>query len=320
MRKYVGVFAELLNDFVVFKRSLGYKYDGNAGELYRFSVFSTQFALKEPVLTKEIVEVWNTWRPHESLRNMRRRADTLRQFARYLCTLGHDAYIAPPDKRNQHYAFTPYIFTYSELERIFANTDKIWPSQRSNMYLIMPVIIRMLYCCGLRISEAVSLQNKHVDLREGVLLINNSKFGKDRMVPLSESMLAICRQYYRHLHGNSTHDDYFFMGIDRKPITSDNVYRRFREVLWASGISHGGIGKGPRVHDFRHTFAVHSLKNAVDRKVDLYCALPILSTFLGHASIEATGQYVRLTADHFPDICAALDQTCAYVIPEVALK
>ena len=317
MKEYVGVFAGLLTDFVAFKQLQGYKYDSNALELHRFSVFSTQFKLKEPILAKEIVEAWNTWRPYEGLRNKRRRADVLRQFARYLCTLGHDAYIAPPDNSKSHYTFTPYIFTHSELERIFANTDKVWPNQRSNMYLLLPVIIRMLYSCGLRISEAVNLQNKHVDLRDGVLLIKNSKFGKDRMVPLSESLLIICRYYYRNLHGNSTPDDYFFMNIDRKPVTSDNIYRRFREILWASGISHGGKGQGPRVHDFRHTFAVHALKNAVDRQVDLYCALPILSTFLGHASIEATSQYLRLTAEHFPDICAALDKTCAYVIPEV---
>lgn len=62
---------------------------------------------------------------------------------------------------------------------------------------------------------------------------------------------------------------------------------------------------------------MHTLKRAVDKQIDVYCALPVLSTYLGHASIEATGQYVRLTAEAFPEINAALDKTCAYVIPEV---
>lgn len=147
--------------------------------------------------------------------------------------------------------------------------------------------------------------------------MKNSKFGKDRLVPMSEPMTLICRQYYRVLHKHSSLEDYFFLKSDRKPITRDNVYRRFRELLWESDISHRGKGNGPRVHDLRHTFAVHALKRAVNRGIDVYCALPILSTYLGHASVAATEQYVRLTADAFPDIRAALEQYCGHVIPEV---
>ncbi len=134
---------------------------------------------------------------------------------------------------------------------------------------------------------------------------------------MATTMTEISRQYYQVLHRHSSSEDYFFMQLGRQPITCDSVYRRFREILWESGISHGGKGKGPRLHDLRHTFAVHTLKRAVDRGTDVYCALPILSTYMGHASIEATSQYVRLTADAFPGIRSTLEQTCRYVIPEV---
>jgi len=137
---------------------------------------------------------------------------------------------------------------------------------------------------------------------------------------MSESMVNICRQYYQVLHKQSAIDDFFFMKADRNPVTRDNVYRRFREILWESGISHGGKGTGPRLHDLRHTYAVHSLKRVVERGIDVYCVLPILSTYLGHTSVEATSRYVRLTADAFPEICAALDHTCGHVIPEVIWK
>lgn len=317
MKSYIGVFAELITNFVSFKRSLGFKYDTAADELYRFSKFSTNFQLSEPLLTKEIVQAWNAKRPNEGLRTNGRRAYTLRQFAIYLNTMGYEAYIAQPKTNTRHYTFIPYIFTHNEIERIFTNSDQLCPHKNSTMPLIMPVILRMLYSCGLRISEAVNLQNKHVNLQEGILEIKNSKFGKDRLVPMSDSMTHICRQYYPILHEHSSIDGYFFMKPDRQPITSDNVYRRFREILWESGISHGGKGAGPRLHDFRHTFAVHTLKRAVEMQTDVYCALPILSTYLGHASNEATGQYVRLTADAFPEIRTSLDQTCGYVIPEV---
>ncbi|MED4378591.1 hypothetical protein P9274_23480 [Schinkia azotoformans] len=67
----------------------------------------------------------------------------------------------------------------------------------------------------------------------------------------------------------------------------------------------------------RHTFACHTLQAAEKRNVDLYAALPILSTYLGHASIQATSQYLRMTAEVYPDIMDAVNALCSYVIPEV---
>ena len=86
-------------------------------------------------------------------------------------------------------------------------------------------------------------------------------------------------------------------------------------MVWAAGISHGGRGNGPRVHDFRHTFSVYSLKAMTDKGMDIYCALPLLSTYLGHASVSATGQYVRLTQDMFPEIIEKVNAIAAFVIP-----
>lgn len=318
MKEFVGVFAEWLTKFVEFKKSLGYKYKVEADELYRFSLFTTTFPLSEPTLTKEIVLNWCTKQVHEQVRNSRRRAYPVRQFALYLNSMGLDAYIIPPRTNTCQYTFIPYIFTHNEIERILENSDQLCPRRDSSLPLVVPVILRMIYSCGLRVSEAVSLQNKHVNLQEGILELKNSKFGRDRLVPMSESMTELCRLYHQVLHANSSQEDYFFMNFNHQPITSDNVYRRFREVLWLSGISHGGKGVGPRLHDLRHTFAVHTLKRAVDRGLDVYCALPILSTFMGHVSVTATEQYVRLTADAFPDIRITLDQACSHVIPEVA--
>lgn len=317
MKTFVGGLAKLLTDFVAYKKSLGFTYETEADELYRFSKFSVTFQTFEPVLSKELVQEWCVKRPNEGFKNARRRAYPVRQFGIYLTSLGYDAYIAPPDPKAHSYTFIPYIFTANEIERIFESSDRLCPHRFSTLPLIVPVILRLIYSCGLRVSEAVNLQNKHVDLLNGILEVRNSKFGKDRLVPMSESMMNICRQYYQVMHKHSSIEDYFFMKADQNPITTDNVYRRFRQVLWESGISHGGKGNGPRVHDLRHTFAVHSLKRMVDKGTDVYCTLPILSTYLGHASVAATEQYVRLTTDAFPDLRDTLEKYCGYVIPEV---
>lgn len=317
MTEFTGVFAGLLAKFIIYKQSLGLIYKAEAEELTRFAIFTRSFLLSKPVLTKELVQAWCAKREREGVRNNQRRVCVVRQFALYLNGLGHEAYIPPPSTSTGRYTFIPYIFTHTEIERIFSNSDKLCPRRNSTISYVIPVILRLLYGCGIRISEAVSLQNRHVNLREGILEIKNSKFGKDRLVPMSESTAEVCRRYEQILHRHSSPTDYFFMQHSGRPVTRDNVYRRFREILWESGISHGGKGLGPRLHDLRHTFTVHALKRAVDRGIDIDCALPILSTYLGHSSVTATEQYVRLTTDVFPEISAVLDRTCGHVVPEV---
>ena len=112
MRSYEGVFAELLTNFIVFKRSLGYKYEAEADELYRFSKFSTTIKISEPRLTKDIVQAWCGKRPNEGDKNNRRRICALRQFALYINSIGHQAYIAPPASNIRHYTYIPYIFNF----------------------------------------------------------------------------------------------------------------------------------------------------------------------------------------------------------------
>ena len=98
---------------------------------------------------------------------------------------------------------------------------------------------------------------------------------------------------------------------------SEQIHKVYRKLLWKAGISHGGKGKGPRLHDLRHAFCVHSLAKQVKAGVDLYVALPILSTYVGHSSVAATQRYVRLTAEAYPELIEKVSSTCAHVFPEV---
>jgi integrase len=85
--------------------------------------------------------------------------------------------------------------------------------------------------------------------------------------------------------------------------------------MWDAGIPYGGKGNGPRLHDLRHTFAVHTLQQWVKQGEDLTAMLPVLSVFMGHKSMRSTSQYLRLTAEVYPDVVRQVEETCAYVIP-----
>ena len=185
------------------------------------------------------------------------------------------------------------------------------------MHLVMPVLIRLLYCTGLRVMKALNVQLKHMDLIEGTILIVSAKFNKDRLIPVSESMLSILKEYCNIMHPFYKPEDYLFIGITREPCSHHNVYLRFREILVTAGIKHAGRGYGPRIHDIRHTHCCHVLQKASQNGDDLSNMLPALSVYMGHESLIATSQYLKMTAEIYPEILKAVEETCSYAIPKV---
>jgi integrase len=178
----------------------------------------------------------------------------------------------------------------------------------------MPVLFRVLYCCGLRLSEATGLRGEDVDLQSGILTIRDSKFSKSRYVPMSKELTETCAKYAETRLVGSV-DDWFFSARGGVRYINRSVYAAFCYLLQEAGISHGGRGKGPRVHDFRHTFAVHCLQRWTMTGADITTALPYLREYLGHQHITATEQYLRMTAEVYPEISALMQEKYGYVVP-----
>lgn len=130
-------------------------------------------------------------------------------------------------------------------------------------------------------------------------------------------MAEILWLYKKCYRSGAKEKEFFFIMLNGGKCSSEALYEWFRKILRMAGISHGGKGYGPRVHDFRHSFSVHSLAAMSDAGLDLYYCLPLLSKYLGHKSLEATDKYVRLTEDMYPGIMEDMNQLCAYVFPEV---
>ena len=318
--EYNSVFADLIQDFIDYKRTSGYKYETETAHLKKFDALCCSLDILSPASTKELTDIWCTNKPSEAGRNCyQQRVSCIRQFALYLISAGYDAYIPVNLEyiRQRKSKYSAYIFTHEEMDRIFNASNQIYPNRRSTMHLVMPVLVRLLYCTGLRIMEALNLQLKHVDLTDGTLLIESAKFNKDRLIPVSESMLEILRQYCSVMHPLYIQDDYLFVGITREPYSHHNVYLRFRELLVQAGIKHAGRGYGPRIHDIRHTHCCHVLQAASRNRIDLTNMLPALSVYMGHESIIATSQYLKMTAEVYPEILDAVETLCAQAIPEV---
>jgi Site-specific recombinase XerD len=315
---YSGPFKEYLQEMILQKRSLGYKYDSSPRVLYKFDQFCTAYGFTEPVLSKELVQRWIQKHPNEAYASLRHRVGIIRQLALYMTHVGIHAYILPKNIIPKGPEYIPYIFSNDELVAFFKQADAChYHAEVPHRHRIMPLLFRILYGCGLRVSEALHLKIRDVDLNTGVLTIIDGKFNKDRLVPLSRELLDRCHAYVQQVHLFSDPNAIFFPSPNGQSITIGNIYKNFRKFLWKARISHGGWGKGPRVHDFRHTFSVHCLRRWVLEGKDLAAYLPVLKTYLGHHSIGDTSQYLRLTAELYPDITAKVQHTFGHVIPRM---
>lgn len=313
---YHGPFKMYIQDFVEVKQALGYKYLAEASNLKRFDRFLIKKYNSACALTKEIVMDWCTKQSYEKQESICTRASLIRQFAIYLDNLGINAYVIPKNYFKSGEKYIPYIYTDVELQTIFQESDKChYCSQHPYRHLIMPILFRMIYSCGLRVSEARLLKVQEVDLINGILTINHSKKDNNRLVPMTDELTEKCRVYAKQVHCSLDANRCFFPMADGKHLTAGNVYKNFRKFLWKAGISHGGRGSGPRIHDFRHSFAVHCLKKWSMEGKDLMIYLPILRVYLGHYSFEETAYYLKLTADVFPEITLKLERVYSDLIP-----
>jgi integrase len=320
MMEYSSVFAPDITALIEQKRALGYKYDSQPGILLRFDRFCSERYPDETTVTRELMLNWATKRPGEHPATLQGRITPVNELAKYIARLGREAFILPKGMMPRTAKYVPHIYTNDELKRIFEKTDCChYCSEVPYRHLVMPVFFRLLYSCGLRLTEARLLKLENVDLTDGVITIKNAKLGKHRQLPVSPEMTERLRSYYDSVHLLSSSTDWFFPGYSGNPMSCGNVEKNLRKFLWQAGISYGGRGKGPRVHDFRHTMAVHCLRRWVQEGKDLHALLPVLQAYLGHVSLSDTAYYLHLTADLFPNITEQIAEALGDIIPKVGV-
>lgn len=309
MSMFKSPLASYIDGLIDQKHALGYTYDVQENILVRFD---TMLAAEYPysaTITKEIAEDWAARKPYEKISTVRNRVVPIAHLAKYMNSIGKTAYVFPTDTLGKEERYVPHIFTDDELSRFFHAVDTCchYSPEVPYRHFVMPVMFRTIYCCGLRPGEALRLKFGDVDLSRGVIVIHDSKYDADREVPVSASLWRLLREYTDNVHKTTeSKDSPFFPGYCGKEITLDNINANFRQFLRHAGLSHGGRGKGPRIYDFRHTFAVNTLKMLILRGESMSAYYPLLKTYMGHSFFKYTEYYLRLTKNMFPYICDKL--------------
>lgn len=320
---YKSVLAPYMNELISIKESCGqhtlrYKWIFN-----EFDTFLFEKGVDQPTITKSMIEEWRMTRINDSPSTLYSKYTVWVLLARYVSRHGVACFIPRmPNFTESRHTFTPYIFSHEQITNILTKSTALRQqnARKNSGLMCIPSVLRLLYSTGLRISEALSIRNRDIEFGKRHIIIKKTKNAAERLVPINDPLNEVLLQYekYRDLMPFTDlkkPDGYFFINADGTPCTDRSVTWWFRILLEQCGIPYLGNHNGPRVHDLRHTFAVHSLIQMSRAGMDLYACLPIISTCLGHKSLSATERYVRLTSEMYPEIMTQCSGINAFVYP-----
>lgn len=299
--EFTSVFANEIQNYVNDKNNAGYNGENFRRNLIGFDKFCIAQGIKEPIFTIFHASKWIEQRYSESHTTHYSRINASKHFLTYLSIKGYDVYVVR-DIKYKGTDFQPHIYTDSETDKYFWAVDSYCSSMNRKDAIQYPVLFRILYCCGTRINETLGIRKQDIDLDKGIILLNETKNNKQRCVVMGDDLLGLLKEYANKCFYLLNNEDYIFTNANDGRLDEKTIYNQHREFLFQAGIPYIGYGEGPRLHDWRHHMAVYSFKQLTDSGLDMYVALPILSTYLGHKTIFATEKYVRLTMQLFPYI------------------
>jgi site-specific recombinase XerD len=321
--KYHSVLAPDMNGLIAIKESRGFNTTSVKWFFKEFDSFAINYGLKKPVITQELVDAWRKSRINDCGRTFYGKCSNLVQLARYMCERGKDSYIMRLPKHTNDRGYTPYIYSENQMQAIFEESNRlIRESHRIDDPIIaIPILTRLLYSTGLRITEAISIRNEDVHLDHGYIHIRKSKNGSERLVPICDTLKLSLMQYVKFrnrlpLKELQEGSHLFFVKLDGTEVSSSCAYKWFRKVYTNCGIPYKGDRFGPRLHDLRHSMAVHTLAKLTREGMDIYAALPLLSACLGHTKLSSTEHYVRLTCSEYPELLRQCSSLNDFIYPK----
>ena len=286
----------LIEQYISFQQSLGVTSVRDAETLRAFGRACGPRANVANVRVSHVDAFLGTIRP--VTRTWFLKLSLLRGFFRYAVSRGYVAAAPLPIVMPKHPPqFVPYIYAREELCRLL----KVVESSRRKSISLEPVTIRAMilvyYGSGLRLHEAINLTCADVDLSRSLLMIRNTKFGKTRLVPVGPQLRQVLVQYDRTRPKHRKGEAPFFATRAGNFVPSDTLQSRFRVLRGRAGIRRTDTHQQPRIHDLRHTFAVHRLTAWYQQGADVQRLLYHLSVYLGHARLQDTQVYLSMTPE-----------------------
>ncbi len=311
-----SAFAADIKNLIMCRTAMGYSANNYEAKFYSFDKFCLKHYPNATELSENIVMQWVL----KNVEGVNYRASAMRMLATYIISSGRDAYIIPERFFHSSNSKKPYIFSDSELQRLFLELDHYdkTPASVKHARYIVPVYFRLIYTCGLRPQECRTILTKHVNLYEGTIFIEQAKGDKDRYVVLSDDMCRLLKRYmdYRRLWNSNSR--YLFCDSDGELLSNQWLNRVFK-TAWKKANPNISKTELPsvRIYDLRHRFASCRLTSWIDEKKDLMAMIPCLREYMGHTSISSTAYYVHLLPENLVSNAGIDWSSFNQIIPEV---
>ncbi len=280
-------------EYLAYRRKLGFKLRTEGYLLLTFARFADQIKHRGAITT-ELALQWARLPENTTPLYQARRLEVVRCFAKYRAIFDPNTQI-PPDGilGPAHRRTQPYIYSDQQIAQLLRATAKLSPigGLRPRTY---GTLFGLLACSGLRISEALALTRRDVDLERQTLIIRESKFHKSRLVPLHPSACRSLLKYaqFRDRRWQMPMTPAFFLGEHGTALNYSTVETTFSNLRNGLGWALPRGRRRPRIHDLRHTFACRRLLKWHKEGRDIEHAVAALSTYLGHAKVTHTYWYL----------------------------
>lgn len=302
-KRFQSVMAGSLRRFIRLKRALGCRYHSEAVILARWDDFLHRLYPKARRATGRKFSAWTTELCHLSPKVQAAYQRVVRNFlifharehtGTFIPNLSSLPKSTPPP--------FPRLVSHVEMAHILDLARELPPSFRNPLRAeTFRLGLTLLFCCGLRRNELLRLTLGHIDLEQSLLRIENTKFYKSRLVPLSPTVADEVAWYLRQRHRKKfcTNPRALFLTScrDGDKAYTDSAFLRVWHQLCLRSHLLDGHGRPPRLHDLRHSFAVNTLQRWYAEGANVQSRLPHLATYLGHVNIASTHYYLKLTPE-----------------------
>lgn len=279
-----------LDRYAAMRRGLGHQFRAQERRLTDFVTFMEDHGAT--VITHKLALEWATLPPDRHASWALRLCD-VRGFARHLANVDPRTEVPPVKTLPPLRRAKPYLYTEEEIRKLLAAALELPPAtglRRRTFHCLFG----LLAATGLRVGEALRLRREDTDLRNGVLTIRDTKFGKSRLVPVHATTLEVLVRYAerRDEHPDRRSSPYFFVTERGRRLLVQYVHPVFWRLSRQIGLRGLADHSGPRLHDLRHRFAVQTLVAWYRAGEDVNRLLPALSTYLGHSCVRDTYWYL----------------------------
>jgi integrase/recombinase XerD len=318
MTEIIKSLDTLIDDFIAFKQSIGHSYQTESYYLSRFKKHCNEMDCSEVPGKKEF-QAWMVQRPDEKPQTQHTRLAPIREFHKYLHNIGIDTgYVLPKSIRISTQRYRPHFFHDDEILLFFKACDSISARKKNpGREFILPAAFRLVYCCGLRPIEVITLKTANVNLGNGYIDILQSKNHKDRRLYLSEDLTAYLIWYTQKIKDIWATHEYFFPKGSEKHYDESYLCLNFRKI-WNS-IRDDNIGENVRLYDMRHHFAFANINRWVQEGKNVNSMIVYLMKYMGHSSLESTYYYLHLVPEFFSTY-TEVTRGLTDVLPEVGYE